>query len=77
MKIEFKGEGRKHKISLPTKLICSKLVLKHLKIDSKAKDKLLKIRKKTYKTFKKYIKENGHFYLVEMESNGSYLRIRL
>lgn len=69
-------EKVKINISIPNILIKSKLVLNSINkyagvnIDSD-------IFRKMYKSLRSYIKENGHFNLVEVNSkDGNYIKIR-
>ena len=76
IKVISPEEKVKINISIPNILIKSKLVLNSINkyagvnIDSD-------IFRKMYKSLRSYIKENGHFNLVEVNSkDGNYIKIR-
>lgn len=67
---------------IPTSLIKSKFAWKVAikNSEGEAKEELLKIQPvvlECYKALKNTIKENGHFNLVEVETNETYVVIRL
>ena len=76
IKVISPEEKVKINISIPTVLIKSRLVLnsinKYAGVDIDAD-----IFRKMYKSLRSYIKENGHFNLVEVNSkDGNYIKIR-
>lgn len=85
MKIKIKNRiesSKKILILVPNFLIKSRLIWKVVikNSEEEIKEELLKIMPvilKGYKTLKKVIKINGHFNLVEIESNEVYITIRL
>ena len=85
MKIKIKNRiesSKKILILVPNFLIKSRLIWKVVikNSEEEIKEELLKIMPvilKVYKTLKKVIKINGHFNLVEIESNEVYITIRL
>ena len=77
IKVISKEEKVKINLVLPTSLIKSKIILNKIKNYSKV-DLDLNIFKNMYKVLKDYIKENGHFNLVEVITNdGEYIKIRV
>ena len=85
MKIKIKNRiatSKKITIMIPNFLMKSKLIWKIAikNCDEEAKEELLKIEpivSEGYKTLKKVIKINGHFKLVEVESELAYITIIL
>ena len=85
MKIKIKNRiatSKKITIMIPNFLMKSKLIWKIAikNCDEEAKEELLKIEpivSEGYKTLKKVIKINGHFKLVEVESEQAYITIIL
>lgn len=76
IKVISPEEKVKINISIPNILIKSKLVLnsinKYAGVDIDCD-----IFRKMYKSLRSYIKENGHFNLVEVNSkDGNYIKIR-
>lgn len=79
MRIKVISPEDKVKINLiiPTSLIKSKILLNEIKKHSGV-DLDVTVFKKMYKSLKEYIKENGHFNLVEVNSkDGEYIKIRV
>lgn len=71
MRIKVKpAEGRGINLWLPTSLLKSKFIVSIIKknIDNKTKIYLDMIPQ-IYKSLKKYIKQNGHFILVDVDSS--------
>ena len=74
MKIIINSEGKNKKIYLPNFLIKSKFILK--KICKEEKEELVDFILSVYKDLRKYIKENDHFPILEIESNeGEKIKI--
>ena len=77
IKVISKEEKVKINIVLPTSLIKSKIILNKIKKYSGV-DLDINTFKNMYKVLKDYIKENGHFNLVEVITNdGEYIKIRV
>ena len=83
MKIIIKnGDGKKIHLRIPTRLIKWKWIysfgLKQIS-DEKTKQEIMTFKENSscfYKTIRKYIKENGHFTLVDIKnSNGEIVKI--
>lgn len=71
---------RRITLVLPTFLIKSKIICKVISNNVDSEDEYLKIRyiiKTTYKELRKYIKENGHFKLLEVKSDDGDVTIIL
>lgn len=62
-------DGKKLSLLLPTFLLKSKLVTKFISKYSDDSKIILDITPKIYKILKQYIRENGHFVLVDIISN--------
>ena len=85
MKIKIKNRivsSKKHIITVPNFLMKSKLIWNVVvkNCDEEAKEELLKVRSiitEGYKSLKKVIKINGHFNLLEVETQEVYVTIRL
>ena len=77
IKVISKEDKVKINLVLPNSLIKSKMVINSIeKYGNVNLDK--DIGEKMYLIIKEYIKENGHFNLVEVESkDGTYVKIRL
>ena len=77
IKVISKEDKVKINLVLPNSLIKSKMIINSIeKYGNVNLDK--DIGKKMYLIIKEYIKENGHFNLVEVESkDGTYVKIRL
>ena len=79
MKIKVINKGEKVKINLvlPNSVIKSKIISSSIQKyvgDNIPKD----VMKKIYQVIKEYIKENGHFNLVEVDSkDGTFVKIVL
>ncbi|MBE6143604.1 MAG: hypothetical protein E7177_06460 [Erysipelotrichaceae bacterium] len=77
IKVISKEEKVKINLVLPTSLIKSKIILNKIKKYSGV-DLDINTFKNMYKVLKDYIKENGHFNLVEVITNdGEYIKIRV
>ena len=77
IKVISKEEKVRINLVLPTSLIKSKIILNKIKKYSGV-DLDINTFKNMYKVLKDYIKENGHFNLVEVISNdGEYIKIRV
>lgn len=77
IKVISPEEKVKINISIPTILIKSKLVLNNINKYAGV-DIDVDIFRKMYKSLRTYIKENGHFNLVEVNSkDGNYIKIRV
>ena len=77
IKVISKEDKVKINLVLPNSVIKSKIIGSSIQKyigDNITKD----IMKKIYQVIKEYIKENGHFNLVEVDSkDGTYVKIRL
>lgn len=67
---------------LPTSLVKTKWIWKFAikSADENKQEEIIQARKFVlygYKALKKYIKENGHFTLVEVMSEDAYVKIRV
>ena len=71
MKIYIKSnDGHNIKLWLPTSLLKSKFILNNIKKSGGTDiEPLMKLIPIIYKTLKKYIKEHGHFTLVDVRSS--------
>ena len=77
IKVISKEEKVKINLVLPTSLIKSKIILNKINKYSRV-DLDMNTFKNMYKVLKDYIKENGHFNLVEVITNdGEYIKIRV
>ena len=77
IKVISKEEKVKINLVLPTSLIKSKIILNKIK-EYSGVDLDINTFKNMYKVLKDYIKENGHFNLVEVITNdGEYIKIRV
>lgn len=77
IKVISKEEKVRINLVLPTSLIKSKIILNKIKKYSGV-DLDINTFKNMYKVLKDYIKENGHFNLVEVITNdGEYIKIRV
>ena len=71
-------EGHKFKLWLPTCLLKSKFLLKKLtKYGIKDVKPLFDLTPKIYKSLKKYIRKHGHFVLVDIDSDGNQVSIKV
>ena len=78
MKLQIKSiEGYKIKLWLPTRLLKSKFIFKTLiKKYYKSNELSFYFAAKCYKILKNYIKENGHFTLIDVaDSEGNTVTI--
>ena len=73
MKIIIKTTPHKFSFYLPNGFIKSTILLKSLDLDGEAK----KLIKSCYPHIKKFIKANGHFNLVEIDSKDAKVIIRV
>ena len=74
MKIIINSEDINKKIYLPNCLIKSKFILNKLSKDNN--EELKKFIISIYKDLRKYIRKNGHFIIVDIESNdGENIKI--
>ena len=77
IKVINKEEKVKINLVLPNSVIKSKIISSSIQKyvgDNIPKD----VMKKIYQVIKEYIKENGHFNLVEVDSkDGTYVKIRV
>lgn len=82
MKITFQSNEKKQvTLFLPTRLICSKwmlkLMLKHLDEMNHFQNMDIWI-KPLYRYLKNYVKQNGHFILMEVETaSGCYVLVQI
>ena len=83
MRIQIRAkDGPKHlTLFLPLSFVKSKFMAKAIAKDDNVQcdpEVLHKMFKEAYSIIKAYIKENGHFYLVDIQSgDGDIVRIRL
>lgn len=80
MKIIVKSKNKNIKLRLPLSLIKSKFIYKIVLKNSKENTSILYFynnRKKIYKIIKDYLKNNGHFNLVEVENENDKVIIRI
>ena len=85
MRIYIKSnDGHGIKLWFPTSLLKSKFVVNYIiKLNNINKDgrtniePLIKSLPIIYKTLKKYIKEHGHFTLVDVSSGGNQVLIKI
>lgn len=75
MVVNIRIEKLKFKLFLPTSLLKSRFIVK--KITCNGTENLW--AKDLYKTVKKYVKENGHFTLLELcdSQENTYITIRV
>lgn len=75
MIVNIRVEKLKFKLFLPTSLLKSRFIVK--RITGSENDSLY--IKNLYRTIKKYIKENGHFTLLELRDgqDNTYITIRV
>ena len=70
MKIHIKNNKSEFKFWLPTSFLKSKYLLKKIKKDSTVDlEALMNSLPIIYKSLKYYIKKNGHFVLIDIESS--------
>lgn len=74
MKLHIKGSDKfGFKIWLPTSLLKSKFVIKNIKKHSGTNiEPFINSLPIIYRALKQYIKKNGHFVLVDIESSDGY-----
>ncbi len=78
MKIEIKDNEKNFTIKMPLWFIKTKLFKKYIdKSDTYLKNYNKKKLKILYKSLKKYISNNGHFMLLEINSGSSLIKIKL
>ena len=73
MKIIIKNNPHKFSFYLPNGFMRSTILLKSLDLDRETR----KLIKSCYPHIKKFIKTNGHFNLVEVDSNDAKVIIRV
>lgn len=75
MKLRIKSENKNIRLYLPNSFLKSKFILKKL-LKEKYNDSLHITIKDCYKTLKQYVKQNGHFELVNIvTSDGDIVYI--
>ena len=72
MKIKVLNEGKKIYLFLPLFFIKFKIIRNSIPEEYKEYRDILPV---IYKELRKYVKENGHFTFVEVESNDTYVKI--
>lgn len=79
MKLIIKPDGFNIKLWLPTSLLKSKFIIKRIiKHCGDDNEQLMNSLPIIYKSLKEYIRENGHFILIEIQSfDGDLVQIKV